>query len=73
MIARLTPAERQLAARYAAGINADHPSLRTPREPAMGTLDERLDIIIRRLGGRTGPIKLTPDERRLVESYRQAA
>jgi len=32
-------------------------------EPAMGTLDQRLGIIIRRLGGRTGAVRASVAER----------
>jgi hypothetical protein len=34
-----------------------------PPEPALGTLAQRLDIIHRRLGGTTGPVAMTTDER----------
>lgn len=33
-------------------------------EPALGTVDERLDIITRRLGGKTGAVRMSDDERR---------
>ena len=36
---------------------------RSRTEPALGTLDERLGIIVRRLGGRTGPVRATARER----------
>lgn len=35
-----------------------------PTEPALGTLNERLGIIIRRQGGRTRPVRATARERR---------
>ena len=35
----------------------------THPEPALGTLDERLNIIIQRCGGRVGPVRVTKGER----------
>lgn len=39
-------------------------------EPALGTVDQRLDIIIRRLGGRTKLAPLTEAERAEFEACR---
>lgn len=71
---RLSVDERRGFARYAANIGSDAgPFARryqiTPPEPALGTLDERLAIIVRRHGGRVGPIKLTPAERSQLAAY----
>jgi hypothetical protein len=41
----------------------------TPAEPALGTLDERLAVIIRRLGGRLKVGKPTADELASVVRY----
>ena len=38
-------------------------------EPALGSLDERLGIIIRGHGGTTGPIRLTVRERHEYEQW----
>lgn len=66
-IARLTPGERAVFAEHASATDTKIRSdggfpIHTPREPAMGTLDERLGIIIRRLGGRTAPVNATRAE-----------
>lgn len=42
-----------------------------PCEPALGTLSERLGILIRRHGGTTGPIRLTRAERAKWAEYLQ--
>ena len=38
-------------------------------EPALGSLDERLGIIIRAHGGSTGPVRMTARERREYEAW----
>lgn len=52
-VARLTAEERKGFARYAREIDAEERRQGgytwTPREPAMGTVDQQLGIIIRRL------------------------
>lgn len=35
-----------------------------PQEPALGTVDQRLGILVRRLGGHTRPPRMTERERR---------
>lgn len=73
MIRRLTADERKRFARYATDMNErdDRWCTASTPEPALGTLDERLDIIIRRHGGRTGPVRLTPAERRQLDECRE--
>lgn len=76
-IPRLNAAERKIfAERAAAAKAADKRKNRyhnlgsqpTCREPALGTLAERLDNIIRRQGGTTSPIKVGDAERRWLEA-----
>lgn len=64
-IRRCNAAERAaFKAKRIGGI--DHTS--QGQEPALGSVDERLSILIRRLGGRTSPLpRLTDAER---EQYR---
>lgn len=71
MTQRLTVEERRGFARYAREIYAGNRRLAgyTPPEPALGSLDERLAILVRRHGGRVGPIKLTPAERSQLAGY----
>lgn len=41
-------------------------------EPAMGTLEQRLDILVRRFGGTTGPVKMTKREREEYAAWLKA-
>lgn len=72
MARRLNAEERQGFAAYARGIDryvSRYQQLDTPREPALGTLEERLNIIIKRQGGRLSIPKPTAEERASVESW----
>ena len=78
MIKRLNAAERAGFRRYAAnlGKHDEDPKRRlsrqydvTPAEPALGTLEERLNIIIVRLGGRLRVGKPTAEELASVVRY----
>ena len=63
-VPRLTATERKVFAQRGVVVVAGGRSRTyTYREPALGTLDERLNIIIKRHGGTVGPIRLTPGER----------
>lgn len=55
---RFTAEERRI---FTGGIPA--PGRPRWQEPALGTLDERLGIILRRLGGRTAAPRPTEEER----------
>jgi len=66
---RLNPEERKAFARYADQVSREDRQNAVPREPALGTVDERLDIIIRRHGGQTGPIRLTKAERAAYDAW----
>jgi hypothetical protein len=41
-------------------------------EPALGTLDQRLHIILRRLGARVAPVRMTARERNDYERWLQS-
>jgi hypothetical protein len=74
MTRRLNAEERRGFAAYARGINqytayVTGQRVNTPAEPALGTLDERLAIIIRRHGGRLSVPKPTAEELASVESW----
>lgn len=58
--ARLSAAERRLGKFTDATIAG---MIGRQQEPAMGTLDERLGILVRRLGGHTGAIRASKAER----------
>jgi hypothetical protein len=66
MISRLDADERKRFAAYARDMEAQRRCRQpiTPPEPALGSRSERLANIIRRQGGTSGPIRLTPRERR---------
>jgi len=65
MITRLNADERKRFAAYARDMEISRRRQPiTPPEPALGSRSERLANIIRRQGGTTGPIRLTPRERR---------
>jgi hypothetical protein len=71
---RLTVEERRGFARYAREMDGptatrSYRVKHTPDEPALGTLDERLAILVKRLGGRVGPVKLTAAERAELRAY----
>jgi hypothetical protein len=60
---RCTEAERAAFKRWVIPQGYGRVQIRC-HEPALGTLDERLGIIVRRLGGRTTPLpRLTAAER----------
>jgi hypothetical protein len=74
MARRLNAAERKGFAAYARGINlytayVTGQRVKTPSEPALGTLEERLNIIIKRLGGRLSIPKPTAEELASVEHW----
>jgi len=69
---RLNATERAAARRYAAGLLNDPHGYSTrysatPTEPALGALEQRLRILVARLGGRVKVASPTPAERALVE------
>jgi hypothetical protein len=70
MSRRLNATERKGFAAYAAGIDQyAKQRLNTPREPALGTLEERLNNIIKRQGGRLTVPKPTPEELASVKHW----
>jgi len=60
---RLNPEDRKGFARIADQIAREDRQNPHIREPALGTIEERLDIIVRRHGGQTGPVRLTKGEK----------
>jgi hypothetical protein len=64
---RLNTEERAAARRYATELAKRYRDDPVPPEPALGTLEQRLRILVVRHGGRVKVASPTPAERALVE------
>ena len=74
MSKRLNAQERAGFRKYSANIGSDSGPIQrryqvSPPEPALGSLDERLGILIRRLGGRLTVGKPSAEELASVRRY----